>query len=371
MRKATSIVSWLACLPLLACTIVSCDEESSTGQGNRISEVASTGDRQVTGVALSKTGRMFVNFPFWSPGHTISVAEIMPDGSMRPYPNETWNQWNNDTALAGNRFVCVQSVYVDRGGNHLWILDPASPMMAGVVTGGPKLLKVDLATDSVVQIIRFDESVAPKMSYLNDVRIDLANKYAYMTESGMGSLVVTDLATGISRRLLADHSSTKVEPGVVPVIEGKELRDTSGQVPKIHADGIALDMGNQSLYYKALVGRTLYRIPTTDLRSAAGDGPLAGKVENLGQTVVCDGMIMDAANNLYFTAIEENAVRRRTPDGKMELVATDTQLKWPDSFTLGADGDLRVTASMIHLDPKYNNGVSRRTMPYKVFRVDL
>jgi len=353
----------------LACCSA-CSDDTTVNQASRLSEAASTGDNQVTGVAVSKTGRMFVNFPFWSPGHTVSVVELMSDGTMRPFPDAEWNQWNRDTATAANHFVCVQSVYIDRDDN-LWILDPASPMMAGVVAGGAKLVKVDLATNAVTQVIHYDETVAPKMSYLNDVRIDPVNHYAYLTESGMGALVATDLATGQSRRLLADHPSTKAEEGVVPVIEGKELRDTAGNVPKMHADGIAFDMTNDYLYYKALTGRTLYRIKADALRGAGNEGNLGSRVENLGTTVVCDGMIMDAAGNLYMTAIEENAVRVRRPSGAMEVVTSDSNLKWPDSFAIGPDGDLRVTISMIHLDPKYNNGISRRTLPYKVFRVDI
>jgi hypothetical protein len=49
--------------------------------------VASFPDQQVTGVAVSKHGRIFVNFPNWSDDHTVSVAEIV-DGKIVPFPNQ-------------------------------------------------------------------------------------------------------------------------------------------------------------------------------------------------------------------------------------------------------------------------------------------
>src|SRR5678815_2609124 len=42
-----------------------------------LQEVASFPDQQVTGVGVStKSGRVFVNFPYWSDQHSMSVAEL-------------------------------------------------------------------------------------------------------------------------------------------------------------------------------------------------------------------------------------------------------------------------------------------------------
>jgi hypothetical protein len=51
---------------------------------------------------------------------------------------------------AGLHFICVQSVLVDDQDN-LWVLDPVAPKMQEIVKGGPKLVKIDLATNQVVQ----------------------------------------------------------------------------------------------------------------------------------------------------------------------------------------------------------------------------
>jgi DNA-binding beta-propeller fold protein YncE len=101
----------------------------------------------------------------------------------------------------------VQSVVVDDQ-DALWVLDPASPKTEAVVRGGPKLVKIDLATNKVTQTITLDEKVAPERSYLNDVRLDTKTGHAFITESGTGAIIVVDLKSGKARRLLSnDHHS--------------------------------------------------------------------------------------------------------------------------------------------------------------------
>ena len=57
-----------------------------------LKEVENFLDQQATGVGVStKSGRVFVNFPYWSDGHSISVAEIV-NGQSKPFPNEEWNR---------------------------------------------------------------------------------------------------------------------------------------------------------------------------------------------------------------------------------------------------------------------------------------
>lgn len=328
---------------------------------------------QVTGIAVSKQGRIFVNFPRWDKDPLYSVAEVMPDGSLRPYPDAGWNRWGMDEANHPEaHFVCVQSVYVDDD-DFLWILDPASPAFKGVVSGGVKLLKVNLATDLVERVIPFDDSVAPTSSYLNDVRIDPAEDVAYITDSGAGAILVVDLASGKSRRLLADHPSTKSEPGYVPVIDGKELRNESGQAPKIHADGIAVDAEGEYLYYHALVARTLYRIKTSYLKDARFTEPqLAAHVEKVAETGAVDGMLMDENDNLYLTALEENAIKRYLIDSDtFEMVVQDGLIQWPDSMSISPDGYLYFTASQINRMPRFNYGVDNRILPYRFFKIWL
>jgi sugar lactone lactonase YvrE len=328
---------------------------------------------QPTGIAVSQEGRIFVNFPRWDRDPRYSVAEVLEDGTLRPYPGLDWNRWGSDEAVhPGRHFVCVQSVVID-GDDFLWILDPASPGFKGVVPGGAKLVKVNLADNRVERVYAFDNDAAPAASYLNDLRIDPAGDVAYITDSGTGAILVLDLATGMSRRLLSGDPSTKAESGYVPVIGGREWLDDSGRVPQIHADGIAVDADGEYLYYHALTGTTLYRIRTAYLKDKRlSERDICAHVERLAQTGAVDGMVMDSEGYLYFTSLEDNAVKRYAPgSGTIEVIAQDDRIRWPDSLDIDPDDNLYFTASQINLMPRFNRGKDERVLPYRMFRVWL
>ena len=123
-----------------------------------------TFQQQVTGVTVSEDGRIFVSFPRWTEDVAVSVAEVMKDGSIRPYPNDEWNAWRNarmNEVTPKDHFVCVQSVVADGRGS-VWVLDPAAPNTERVVKEGPKLVQIDLASNQVKRVIGFDETVAPQ-----------------------------------------------------------------------------------------------------------------------------------------------------------------------------------------------------------------
>lgn len=66
----------------------------------------------------------------------------------------------------------MQSVVIDPA-NRLWVLDTGSINFAPVVAGGPKLVGVDLGTNSIFTTIRFPADVVLPTTYLNDIRFDL------------------------------------------------------------------------------------------------------------------------------------------------------------------------------------------------------
>ena len=72
-------------------------------------EVAQFKEAQVTGVTITKDGRLFANFPRWRDNLPFSVVEIQKDGTYRPYPDEAWNTWKGKPEK--NKFTCVQSVF--------------------------------------------------------------------------------------------------------------------------------------------------------------------------------------------------------------------------------------------------------------------
>ena len=171
---------------------------------------------QFTGVAVAKNGRMFVNFPRWQSPHPYDVVEVRTNGKVRPFPNIHWNNWSSNES-GTNKWVCVQAVWADES-NGLWVVDSGAPEMKKVEGRGAKLVWFDLKTNQPHKIFNLAK-VAGGNSYLNDVRVDLSNNAAYMTESKNGGLVVVDIATGAARLVLNRHFFDQGRPG--PQIFGR------------------------------------------------------------------------------------------------------------------------------------------------------
>ena len=333
------------------------------GSGRQLTQVYSNNDFQLTGISVSKANRLFVNFPRWSAEYLNAVVEAMPDGSSKPYPNEDWNRWDLTPKTAGQHFVCVQSVVVDDR-DALWVLDAAAPMLMSIVPGGPKLVKVDLKSNKVERVIAFDATVAKTNTYLNDVRFDTRRNFAYITDSGLGGIIVVDLSTGKAHRTLDGDPSVMPDKSVKIVIDGKPVLGPTGETPSFHSDAIALSPDGEYLYYQSIAATTLYRVKTDALRAEGGKPA----VEKFAQTFPVDGIWMDSRQNIYLSNLQSKGVSRLGPDRKIQTVVTDPRLEWPDTFSEGPDGAIYISASHINESPMYNKGKSVRTLPYAVFR---
>ena len=326
-------------------------------------------DHQVTGVTVTDDGRTFVNFPRWTEDTAVSVAEILDDGSLRPYPDDAWNGWRNaNDASPGDHWVCVQAVVAD--GDSVWVLDPAAPATAHLVPGGPKLVQIALDGDRVARTVAFGEDVAPEGSYLNDVRFSPDGTHAYITDSGWrGALVVVDLETGTARRVLDGHPSTQPEDDVTVEIDGERLSRPDGRGAVFAADSLALSNDGETLYWKALTGKTLYRIATSALRDESLDADaLAEAVETVGQTEITDGLWIHSSGRFFLTAVETYAVIERDGDAET-VVVQDDRLRWPDTMSEGPDGTMYVTASHIQDSPWFKPDADH-AVPSALYRFD-
>jgi sugar lactone lactonase YvrE len=337
-----------------------------------------------TGVTVSRSGRIFVNYPKWGDDVKFTVAEII-DGQEVAFPNEEFNQPRSDADP--DALVSVQSVVVDPA-DRLWILDTGSPMFKETEYGGPKLVCVDLETNSVAKTILFPQDVALPTTYLNDVRFDLRRGeegVAYITDSaqkGSNGIIVVDLATGESWRRLSDHASTKPLqlPDFQPIVEGRPFLDRSDGTTKQGAgmgtDGIAISADGSRLFYCPLGSRRLYSVATDELvdRSFDEDRVGATVIDEGDRGGASDGLETDADGYIYSTNYEHNAILRRLDEdtGKeWETVAHDPRLLWPDTMSVADDGYLYVTANQLHRQARYQDGVDLRVKPYVLFRVNI
>ncbi|GBU19067.1 MULTISPECIES: major royal jelly family protein [Methylobacterium] len=344
---------------LSTCLLALATAPAAAAENAQLTKVADF-EHQVTGVTVSKDGRIFVNFPRWTEDTAVSVAELK-DGKLTPFPDSEWNAWRNarkDDVSPKDHWVCVQSVVADQKGN-LWVLDPGAPAMGAVVKDAPKLVEIDLTTNKPARTIRFDETVALQASYLNDVRFSPDGKTAFITDSGaQGALIVVDLDSGKSRRVLDGDPSTQPDKSVTVAYDGKPLRRPDGRGVEFASDGIALTPDGKTLYWQAIKGKTLYRIPTDALTGwatsslvpdALSERSLAGKVETVGENGPADGLIISRKDGrMYVTSPQDNAVKvRDLSGGALTTLVQDERLRWPDTFAEGPDGTIYVTTSRI------------------------
>lgn len=334
-----------------------------------------------TGVSVSHSGRIFLNFPLWGDDVPATVVELR-DGVEVPFPDERWNSpASDDDATA---FVSVQSIVVDPA-DRLWVLDTGSPMFRPTTPGGPKLVCVDLSTDTVVRTITFDPEVALATTYLNDVRFDLSRGeagVAYITDSsdsGPNGIIVVDLASGRAWRRLHDHPSTKAlqPPDLRIVVEGVQFleraEDGSTSPVAMGSDGIAISADGSRLFYCPLASRRWYSVATDALADhSLAEGTVAATVVDEGDKGSAgDGMETDDAGRLYVTDGENNAVHRRLSDGTWETVVHDARLLWPDTLSVATDEHLYMTANQLHRQARYQGGVDKRRTPYALFRTPI
>lgn len=332
----------------------------------KLIEVTSFDHYQPIGVAVTKTGRMFVTFPR-NKIYEYGVAEIT-NGQKKPFPDAEWNRY--DSLKAATHYMNAQAAWPDDQDN-LWILDPSNPMDEPTVAQGVKLLKINLTTNKVERIYRFEDLPREQIA-LNDVRIDTRRQLAYLSEPKTASIIVLDLKTGKSRMVLKEDKSTKAEPGFKLHIDGKDVVDQTGKAFSSNVNGIALTRDGKYFYFRAINQTKLYRIPVEYLANPAlTDSELSAKVETVGETGISHGMIADYKGNIYLSDSPNKAIRYVTADGKLETLVKDKRLIWPDSFSIGADGCLYLTCSQINRTKKYNGGEDKVEYPFRLFKIKL
>lgn len=373
--KNTALVA-IALVALAACNKsanqanAKSESETLTEKNAKLEEVFSDSTYQLTGVAVAKDNRIFVNYPYWLDNHSYSVVEVK-DGKPIPYPNAEWNSFKKGED-GQNKFVTVQSVVTDDKG-FLWVVDAAGIGLGKVYQHSAKVLTINLATNQIEKIYRFPENVVGEDVYINDIRIDNQNGFAYLTNSNTGGIVILNIKSGESRLVLGNSASVKSDVAYHFSPLGTDLKKGDGSLLKVNSDGIALTPDNQYLYYKPLSDNRLYRIKTDLLRDFKTlENVLEKNVEDLGKFITTDGMIFDKKGNLYFGDLEKSSIVKITPDLKMETIVQDKEkLIWPDSYSISDDGYLYISNSQIQLMPWFHNGKEQFKKPFKIFRIKI
>lgn len=308
-------------------------------------------------VAVSASGRVFFTL---HPEARSNGPRLMEwrDGKALPFPEAEIQAQLLDTPLG---------LVVDRQ-ERLWVVDPSHHGF-----GRPRLVAISLATGVVVHEHVFPREIAPRGSFLQDLQVDTTGATIYLADVSFWrnspALVVYDVASRVSRRVLENHASVRPQDWVIRTAV-KEMRFLGGAIPmKPGVDSIALDPAGQWLYFGAMAHETLYRIPTAALRDATlPDRELLESLQAMGRKPMSDGLSADLTGNVYITDVENGAVLRMAPGGQLSTIVRSARVRWPDSLSFGPDGWLYLADSALPDVLLKSRGHIAKSGPYHVYR---
>ena len=311
-------------------------------------------------VAVTPEGRIIMSqHQFY--GAPLRVVEVLDDGSVVPFPNEAWSSEPNSEGIGLNTVLGLRS---DENGV-VWMLDRSDG------EGQPgKIVGWDTQNDELYQVIYIPQPIIPDSPFLNDLAVDLDHNAIYITDTANGddsALIVVDLTTGFSRRVLEGDVSTRPED--IPLIVDERIINMAGEPAKIGVNPITVDPNNEWVYYAPMSGTSLYRIATEDLLDTSlSPEELSSRVERYGDKPICDGITIDGAGNVYITSITNNAIGVVDETGEYQILYQDDLLSWTDGMAFNADDYVYVTVSQLHNSPPLNNGNNDAEPPFYLVR---
>ncbi|WP_053141007.1 SMP-30/gluconolactonase/LRE family protein [Erwinia billingiae] len=320
------------------------------------------------GIAVATDGSCFLNFPRFQ-GHLKSpaLARITEKGPVA-FPGNQWNRWQpGDDGV--NTLVNVNACHIF-GDNLLWVVDQGAAEGEKPGPGAAKLIAFDRTSGEVKKLIRFDKTSLPEGGAPNDLRIH--GSLIYVTDSGLGGIIIHDLASGKTvRRLSASTLLRKPENAIQRGFKGRVLQDASGKKPAVHSDVIEVTADGEWLYYATPTG-PLYRIRTALLRDAAlSDAMLEKQLEKVADIPSIGGSAIDAAGNLYLSNVEKRSIDRLTPEGVRETLIQDDRLITPDALVIDKSGWMYIPAPQIEAIGTNNHGKDETHAPWYVYRFRL
>ncbi|MGF1502406.1 MAG: L-dopachrome tautomerase-related protein [Paracoccaceae bacterium] len=335
MRMPAILAAGLATLALPAVS-----DEVETAQLEIVAEF-DTGPGNVT---VTPEGRIIVSMhQFYAP--EVRVYEVGPEGARAPFPTP---DWAGPLGEDGIGFSSVLGLRASVEGV-VWMLDN------GLADGVPaRLVGWDTRADTLVDTIEIPASASVEGSFHNDLALDAERPLAYIADLA-GALVVVDLETGAARRVLDGHASTAADD-VDMVVHGRRLTAPDGTPHRVAVNPITISADNAWVYYGAMHGLTVWRVPTAALADAdLGADALAARVERYGAKPPSDGITVDDAGHVYITDTGGNAVGVTAPDGSYRPLVVDPRLEWPDGMSAAPDGWIYVTVNRLN-DVAFLNG---------------
>lgn len=315
--------------------------------------------------AVTADGRLlFSQHPMDDP--VFKVVELRSDGEIAPFPTLSWSR---------DRLGSVIGIEA-RSNGLVWMLD----MGGNGVT--PKLIAWDVEGDSLAHQIQIPDAVTTPDSFLQDLAV--VERYGVVVIADMTlpgpfenpepALIVVDIEMGTARRVLQGHASFMPTLDEVTVAGSRLETVTKGgdvRALRLALNPISIDPRQDWLYYGAVSGERVYRIPASALVDPdLTEEDLAGLIEDYAEKPACDGFRVDGRGRVFVTDVAGNGVGIATPDG-YELAISDAEaLAWPDGLAFDSDGAVIVTVNQLHGHPALNGGEDESRPPYWILRLN-
>ncbi|MFM9959493.1 MAG: L-dopachrome tautomerase-related protein [Phycisphaerales bacterium] len=332
-------------------------------------------------IAVAADGTIYLSMhPFGaSPQRVLSMSPTSTAAAATQFLPAPTPAWSGPPGPDGIGIHSIIGIKCTPDGT-LWMLDMGN---LGQPNGTPpKLIAWDTVKNQLDRVIHIPAPASKSSSFLQDMAIDTLRNRVYIADCGIGAgfdnatpaIVVVDLETGASRRVLENHPAVKAEPDAEMVIDGTPVTalkpDGTKTQPRVGINPITIDHRNQWVYFGAMHGRTVYKVRAEHLADATlSDESLGAHIQRHGPKGVSDGISIDTAGNIYVTDVTNHAIGVLTPDGRYRLHVQDKNLlTWPDGMSAGPDGNFYVVVNQLHLHAALNAGNAATTPPFRVVR---
>lgn len=310
-------------------------------------------------VAVSNDHRIFFTVHPESRPQGNKLLEWV-SGAAVPYPSGS---------IQPHLFNTVLGITIDRQ-QRLWSIDHGQQGF-----GQPRLLAFDLGTGDLVHDHEFRKEIAPIGSFLQDVRVSPDGNYVIISDGSRlrkkPALIVYEVAKRNARRILESHESVTAENFLIRNSTG-ELSFFGGLISlKVGVNGIAIDSGNEWLYFAATNSSGLYRIRMEHVVDATiPEIELQTLVERYSDKPLSDGLSTDLDGNIYVTDVEHNSISIVGNDRLPKTLVRSSDIRWASGLSFGPDGYMYVADSAFpELLLKTKKHIAAQG-PFSIYRFD-
>ncbi|WP_059350188.1 L-dopachrome tautomerase-related protein [Bacillus coahuilensis] len=325
-------------------------------------------------LAVTPDGRVFFTVHALTDSK-IQIRELLKNGRTPPFPSLDWAQKPTEPGSKG--IVKTIGIKASSQGD-IWVLD-----MGELPLFEPALIQFDSKKRTFKRKFVIPKEYLGDHPFLQDFVLDEKRNKIYIAdmdfnqekgESEKPAIIVVDVTDGKIRRAL------EADPTMMPdqepiVVNSKEIASVNSKGETVtHYYGlnpITIDPANEWVYYGAMSGKKVYRLPAEELaKFNLNQTTLSKSIEEYGPKPFSDGILVDDKGNVYITDIMSSAIGVTTPSSYRVLYQDKNRLPWPDGFALH-DNQLYIVANELNTLPGLNKGKDESTPPFYIHRISI